>query len=171
MFTEEVKMNKDIVPRDQGQREIFASDTKRSLSVYSPAGSGKTHAIVQRILSLLKREDSSDVLTRLYVLTYTERAANEMRIRTRAAALSGKISRQRLQSLDRAFFGTIHALCASLIPEPSGSLTVARNSLRSVLDMKVVGTWPAIQAPTRTLATAPPSTSQRREIDQRTSVP
>ncbi|MEO6847331.1 MAG: UvrD-helicase domain-containing protein [Chthoniobacterales bacterium] len=102
-------------PSDYEERQRFVSITDRSLSVYSPAGSGKTHAIVQRILAILHREDAPEVLKRLCVVTYTERAANEMRIRTRTAALNAGVSSRKILALDTVFFGTIHALCASLI--------------------------------------------------------
>ncbi|MEO8206943.1 MAG: UvrD-helicase domain-containing protein, partial [Chthoniobacterales bacterium] len=108
-------MSDQISPQDEEKRRVFSTRTDRSLSVYSPAGSGKTHAIVQRILALLQRDDAREVLKNLCVVTYTERAANEMRIRTRAAALAKGVSGELLQMLDSAFFGTIHALCASMI--------------------------------------------------------
>ncbi|MEO7254959.1 MAG: UvrD-helicase domain-containing protein [Casimicrobium sp.] len=69
---------------DQGAREM-ALDASQSFIVQAPAGSGKTELLIQRLLTVLATADSpSEVLA----ITFTNKAAGEMRERLHSALLS-----------------------------------------------------------------------------------
>ncbi len=103
-------------PADQLQRDRFASELDKNFSVVAAAGSGKTTALIQRIVAIAKnRQHALEWLPRLVVVTYTNRAANEMQQRTRAEILKAKPSVEVLSAFNRAFFGTIHSFCVRLL--------------------------------------------------------
>jgi ATP-dependent exoDNAse (exonuclease V) beta subunit len=105
------------VSPDQQTRDRFTREIHKNFSVIAAAGTGKTLAIVDRIVTIAL-EGEEDALPRLVVVTYTRSAANEFRRRVRAALLDRlkiEASRTILQRLDRAFFGTIHSFCVRLL--------------------------------------------------------
>ena len=102
---------------DQQTRDRFTREIHKNFSVIAAAGTGKTRAIVDRIVTVAL-EGEQDALQRLVVVTYTKSAANEFRQRVRASLLARlkiEASRTILQRLDRAFFGTIHSFCVRLL--------------------------------------------------------
>jgi ATP-dependent exoDNAse (exonuclease V) beta subunit len=102
-------------PADQPERDRFAQELERNFSVVAAAGSGKTTALVQRVVAIAKSGHALDWLPRLVVVTYTNRAANEMQQRTRAEILKAKPTVDVLSAFNRAFFGTIHSFCVRLL--------------------------------------------------------
>src|SRR5207245_1257633 len=56
-----------------------------------------------------------DLLTELVVVTYTNRAADEMQQRTRQQILEAHLSLDVVEAFNRAFFGTIHSFCMKLL--------------------------------------------------------
>ncbi|MGI8435535.1 MAG: UvrD-helicase domain-containing protein [Chthoniobacterales bacterium] len=102
-------------PADQAQRDRFAAELESNFSVVAAAGSGKTTALVQRIVAIAKNKHARDWLPRLVVVTYTNRAANEMQQRTRAEILKAKLDGEVLSAFNRTFFGTIHSFCVRLL--------------------------------------------------------
>lgn len=100
----------------------YAIDTHdRNLIVMAGAGSGKTRVLVERYIQLLKRNPAWS-LNALVAITFTQKAAQEMRDRVRAA-LQAEFMRepgnpvwaQRIAAMDSARIDTIHALCASIL--------------------------------------------------------
>ena len=94
----------------------------RSWVVEASAGTGKTTALVNRIVEAVA---AGTPVEKIVAVTFTHAAAGNMKLRVRheleqrrAAELSPEI-RERLakaaRSLDRAFIGTIHAFCAQLL--------------------------------------------------------
>ncbi len=81
-----------VKPRDESARARFASELDRNFSVVASAGSGKTTAITQRVLSIARSPNAADILPHLVVVTFTNRAADEMQQRTRQALLRGKFA-------------------------------------------------------------------------------
>ena len=71
----------DRLARDARHR-ILALDPRRSFLVQAPAGSGKTELLIQRYLALLATVPSPQ---RVVAVTFTRKAANEMRERVIAA--------------------------------------------------------------------------------------
>src|SRR5947207_7120969 len=83
-----------VKPRDEFVRARFASELDRNFSVVASAGSGKTTAITERILSIARSRNAVEILPRLVVVTFTNRAADEMQQRTRQALLQENLRQE-----------------------------------------------------------------------------
>jgi ATP-dependent helicase/nuclease subunit A len=92
--------------------------------VEAAAGTGKTTVLVGRIVGLIRSGEGT--LSRTVAVTFTEKAAGEMKLRlrleiekARAAATSLERGRldQALEELELARIGTIHAFCGDLLSE------------------------------------------------------
>src|SRR5215217_1131689 len=66
---------------DDDARQQIANDLDTTLVVEAAAGTGKTTALVERILSLLRTGKAT--LRTLVAVTFTEKAAGEMKLRLR----------------------------------------------------------------------------------------
>src|SRR5881275_2249492 len=106
-----------VKPRDERVRARFASELDRNFSVVASAGSGKTTAITQRVLSIARSPNAVEILPRLVVVTFTNRAADEMQQRTRQALLQEHLRQEVQTAFNRAFFGTIHSFCMKLLTD------------------------------------------------------
>jgi ATP-dependent exoDNAse (exonuclease V) beta subunit len=106
-----------VKPRDESVRARFASELDRNFSVVASAGSGKTTAITERILSIARSPNAAEILPRLVVVTFTNRAADEMQQRTRQALLQEDLRQEVQTAFNRAFFGTIHSFCMKLLTD------------------------------------------------------
>ena len=104
-----------------GQRQAVL-ERERDIVVTAGAGSGKTRTLVTRYMSLLA--DGID-LRRIVAITFTEKAAREMRSRVRST-LEGLLkdaenAEERTQlrewqgQMDAARVSTIHSLCAEIL--------------------------------------------------------
>jgi ATP-dependent exoDNAse (exonuclease V) beta subunit len=110
-------MGNMVTPRDESARARFASELDRNFSVVASAGSGKTTAITQRVLSIARSAGAAEILPHLVVVTFTNRAADEMQQRTRQALLDENLKPEVQTAFNRAFFGTIHSFCMKLLTE------------------------------------------------------
>jgi ATP-dependent exoDNAse (exonuclease V) beta subunit len=114
-----------MTPVDQAARERIAADLDTTLIVEAAAGTGKTTALVSRIVSILRAGRTS--LEKIVAVTFTEKAAGEMKLRLRAeldkARHESTDARERnnlslaLQALEIAHINTIHGFCADLLRE------------------------------------------------------
>ena len=109
---------------DQDARDVIRHALAETLVVEAAAGTGKTTELVARVLGLLA--SGAAKLSALVAVTFTEKAAGEMKLRLR-----GEIERERqtatpevrahlelaLSELEVAHIGTIHAFCAELLRE------------------------------------------------------
>ena len=102
-------------PRDQAARDRFAQTLDRNFSVIAAAGSGKTRAVTDRIAHVAQASDAVRLLPRLVVLTFANRAADEMQQRAREKIVLAKPRPEILAAFNRAWFGTIHAFCLKLL--------------------------------------------------------
>jgi len=110
---------------DQEARTRIARDLDTTLVVEAAAGTGKTTALVDRILSLLRSGKAT--LRTLVAVTFTEKAAGEMKLRLRTeieksrARAASPVEQERLndalRQLEAAHIGTIHAFCADMLRE------------------------------------------------------
>ena len=110
-------------PADHDVRHRAIERIDRSCVVEAGAGTGKTTLLVQRALRILTSPDAT--IERLAIVTFTEKAAGELKVRLREG-IEGKIREggerralysQALESIDRATVTTIHAFAASLLRE------------------------------------------------------
>lgn len=106
---------------DRDARRTIAEATDRSLLVEAGAGSGKTTALVARLLELLRRGVS---LEEIVAITFTERAAGELRLRIRRelASSSAPWVPPALARIDQALIGTIHAVAERLLLDGGSEL-------------------------------------------------
>lgn len=107
------------------EQQAAINTIDRNVIVTAGAGSGKTSVLVTRFMHLLEQNPDWNLLN-IVAITFTEKAAREMRERIRHA-IRAKISsadiseqeRQRWQSLenqlDSARISTIHGLCSRIL--------------------------------------------------------
>lgn len=106
---------KNILPSDHKIRQRFVAELERNFSVIAPAGVGKTDAIIKRVIAIATHARALEWLPKLVVVTYTNRAADEMQQRARNKILEQKVDLAVLGAFNRAFFGTIHSFCLHLL--------------------------------------------------------
>ncbi|MBC7844795.1 MAG: UvrD-helicase domain-containing protein [Gemmatimonadaceae bacterium] len=110
---------------DQDARDRIAQDLVTNLIVEAGAGSGKTTALVGRMLQHVMR---GTPVEQLAAVTFTRKAADELRERFQLAledaarnGASDAMTQARcagaLRDLERGFLGTIHSFCARLLRE------------------------------------------------------
>jgi ATP-dependent helicase/nuclease subunit A len=110
---------------DAEARRQIREGLSETLIVEAAAGTGKTTALVGRVIAVLRAGATS--LDRIAAVTFTEKAAGEMKLRLRGGIERARgeaedaEERARLDSalahLEVARIGTIHALCADLLRE------------------------------------------------------
>ena len=110
---------------DARARKIIATELNKTLVVEAAAGTGKTTALISRIVAVIR--SGTTVLDRVVAVTFTEKAAGEMKLRLRAeldrARHEATDAEQRahlehaLAALEVAHINTIHGFCADLLRE------------------------------------------------------
>ena len=111
---------------DQADREQIATALDDTLIVEAAAGTGKTTELVRRIVRVI--ETGRAEVTGIVAVTFTEKAAGELKLRLREAleeargeSASGSAERERLDRalgrLEEAQVSTIHGFCADLLRE------------------------------------------------------
>src|ERR1700704_7186469 len=109
----------------QPEQAAAAFEIKKHISVTAGPGSGKTTVLVERYLHILRQNKELNI-DQIVAITFTNRAANEMRERLRKdldrilADCEGD-ERQRWmrykRTLDGAVINTIHGFCGRLMRE------------------------------------------------------
>ena len=94
---------------DQRARDLAANDLATTYLVEAAAGTGKTTLLVGRILAAI---GAGVRLTEIAAITFTEKAAGELKERLRI-----KLNDASLADLERAQISTIHSFCAWLLKE------------------------------------------------------
>ena len=109
---------------DTEDRRAIREDLDATLVVEAAAGTGKTTEMIARIIASLRAGVST--LDRIVAVTFTEKAAGEMKLRLRteldrARQAAAGVERDRLEralaELEVARIGTIHGFCADLLRE------------------------------------------------------
>jgi ATP-dependent helicase/nuclease subunit A len=91
---------KTVLP-DAAERERAATTFDRNVVVTAGAGTGKTTLLVDRLTHLLMREPHPLTITQVVALTFTNKAANEMRVRLRErlqSYLSARLDQEPVRS-------------------------------------------------------------------------
>lgn len=102
---------------DQTDRTLIEQELEANIFVEAGAGSGKTHELVERICTMV---DAGAELKSVAAITFTEKAAGELRERVRRQlneASPTELRRRALDQLDTAPIGTIHSFAARIISE------------------------------------------------------
>jgi len=129
----------DVLTFADSQDRLLAETTwDRNVVVVAGAGTGKTTILVNRILNLLLREPNPLAITEIVALTFTNKAATEMKQRLRAQLLRlteqaddmiatfrtryhlsaeqvGERARMALEQMEKAQIGTLHSFAAHLL--------------------------------------------------------
>lgn len=121
----------NLGPQNDVLREILDPDQLdavnhrgSNLLIIAGAGSGKTHTLTHRAISLLKEIDPENLM----VVTFTKKAAQE--IYTRISENAPDAFRKYLK---KAWIGTIHSMCWRMLKENGDSVGLQPNW--SVIDM------------------------------------
>ncbi len=105
-------------PVDLKEREAAATDLDTTFFVEAAAGTGKTTALVARIVSAVQSGRAR--LGEIVAITFTEKAAGELKVRLREKLeelLAGDKRKEALAELERAHITTIHSFCAWVLRE------------------------------------------------------
>jgi ATP-dependent helicase/nuclease subunit A len=109
--------NNFLTPAQQG-----AVAARGYVLVMASAGTGKTHTLVGRCLDCIGRERAA--LDEIFVVTFTEAAAAEMKQRLRRALEEKSLENpddsffaEQLALFDTAHIGTLHSFCFKLVRE------------------------------------------------------
>lgn len=122
---------------DEEQRKAVTSIDADGV-VIAGAGSGKTRVLVKRFLYLIwKHGVNSDLLDHMVAITFTNKAASEMkeRLRQEISCLLNHLERQKMNDLfqqwyqiwlrlDQAQIGTIHSFCQRFIQQEALSMGI-----------------------------------------------
>ncbi len=111
---------------DQADRDQIVTALDDTLVVEAAAGTGKTTELVRRVVRVI--ETGRAEVTGIVAVTFTEKAAGELKLRLREAleeargsSREGAIERERLDRslarLEEAQVSTIHGFCADLLRE------------------------------------------------------
>lgn len=101
-------------PPDEAARERIRTDLAATLFVEAGAGAGKTSSLVDRIVNLVR---SGVPITGIAAITFTEKAAAELRTRTRQRleADADPTTDAALTRLDHAPIGTLHSFARRIL--------------------------------------------------------
>ncbi len=101
-------------PPDEAERERIRTDLHSTLFVEAGAGAGKTSSLVARIVNLVR---SGVPITGIAAITFTEKAAAELRSRTRQRleADPSADTDAALARLDHAPIGTLHSFARRIL--------------------------------------------------------
>jgi ATP-dependent exoDNAse (exonuclease V) beta subunit len=117
-----------VTPSDDAARRTIAESLDETLVVEAAAGTGKTTALVERIIGVLAAAPPiGATMKQIVAVTFTEKAAGELKLRlrealekerslTREADVAARLD-QALETLEEAHVNTIHGFCAELLRE------------------------------------------------------
>ena len=110
----------DFTPNKE--QEDFIDSFGKNLLVSASAGSGKTSTMIQKLIKIL---DDNKPISSLLVVTYTNAAASEMRLKlynelnkiiSKTTDKDKKVFlKEQLDNINNAEIGTLHAICKKII--------------------------------------------------------
>lgn len=144
----------DLNPK---QKEAVES-TEGPLLIIAGAGAGKTKTLTYRILHLIKNGVTPK---NILAITFTNKAAKEMRERVEKLLAEDKELNRPISSTDKPFVSTFHSLGVQILKEQARELGISRyfgifdrgDSIRAVKEaMKTVGVDPKTFEPGKLLS-------------------
>ncbi len=99
---------------DQVDRQAIVSELDSTLFVEAGAGSGKTTALVERVLALL---DTGVAMENIAAITFTEKAADELKNRLRHKLSDSGTHSKALDELDSAAITTLHGFALRILSQ------------------------------------------------------
>ena len=110
--------------KDQKQRDIIKNEFNKNIFVEAGAGSGKTHSLVERMVSMVR---SGIDVSKISAITFTKAAAVEFYNRFEAMLSEAinsnipdnekRLCEKALLNIDLCFMGTIDAFCNMILSE------------------------------------------------------
>ncbi|MDE6890942.1 MAG: UvrD-helicase domain-containing protein [Lachnospiraceae bacterium] len=120
------------------RQQKAAAQTGRRIAVIAGPGAGKTKTLIARLHYLLDvREIPPGEIT---AVTFTNKAAEEMRARMDGSTLSGKTDKKRIKSSEKPAvqIGTFHAICSRFLQNAGLSFMIADTGLQTELAEKAL---------------------------------
>jgi ATP-dependent helicase/nuclease subunit A len=110
----------EFVPSDQAGRMAAQTSLAETTFISAGAGTGKTTTIVSRIVNAVCEPGSKFTMKKLVAITFTERAASELRSRVRSelerrAKGGDMLAKAALSEFESAQIGTIHAFAKRIL--------------------------------------------------------
>lgn len=94
-------------------QEKCVNTLDKPLAVSAGAGSGKTFTLTRRIVHALESGYLTDI-DQVLVITFTSKAAGEIKSRVKGALRAGGLTEQALKT-DEAWISTIHGMCSRIL--------------------------------------------------------
>ncbi|MHB8241905.1 MAG: UvrD-helicase domain-containing protein [Solirubrobacteraceae bacterium] len=108
----EVDQEEPSAPVLTDEQELSVARRSEPLLLSAGAGSGKTSVLVERFVRAVREDGLAP--GRILAITFTDRAAGELRERVRARFLE-LADREAARDTEAAFVGTFHGFCARLL--------------------------------------------------------
>ena len=118
-----MKLVTDDWREDDAARSAIRGDLDRSLLVEAAAGTGKTTELIRRLVAMIETDRAT--VDGIVAVTFTRKAAGELKLRLRQALEKARVETQSLPGkfrleeaishLEQARIGTIHSFCAELL--------------------------------------------------------
>ena len=110
----------------------------QNIIVSAGAGSGKTAVLTERVIETLKRGIS---INNLLILTFTNKAAYEMKDRIRDAISKEEKVKQELDYIDSSYISTFDSFSLSIVKKYSYLLNIGKNI--DIADSSIIYLYPA----------------------------
>ena len=112
------------MPNWTEEQQLAIDKENTNIIVSAGAGSGKTMVLTARVLRKL---ESGTNINRLLILTFTNKAANEMKDRIRKAITKNKSVNDQLDYIDSSYITTFDSFALSIVKKYSYLLNVGSN--------------------------------------------
>lgn len=138
--------NSKINVPQQEQLDIINASIDEPIIVSASAGSGKTFVVIKRIVRMITDEENKLPANKLAIMTFTKKAAAELRERLSAEITQmsqeqpdNDYLRKQLMLLEDASISTISSFCVGLLRSYSGGLEIPTDFM--VLDETISETF------------------------------
>ena len=115
------------------EQKLAINEIGKNIIVSAGAGSGKTYVLKERVLKELKEKKSID---KFVILTFTNAAAAEMKVRIRKIIMKNKEVHNQLPLIDSAYITTFDSYAQSIVKKYNYLLNISKNF--SIIDKTIV---------------------------------